>query len=173
MSKKSAKRNLRLFFLGVVVAVGVAGYLFESELRPCSPGTAIYVRVDAKESLSTALHDLQRRGVIRNAAALGFYARLKKRETIVEAGTYSVAPGMSDDDILKALRTPVTVKVTIPEGYWIEETAERMDEATVAKAEDYVAVAEKPKEFAKAVTFPLPKASLEGYLFPDTYRMQP
>ncbi|HTQ09975.1 MAG TPA: endolytic transglycosylase MltG [Fimbriimonadaceae bacterium] len=170
---KTAKRNVGYFLLGIFLAGGVAAYIFQLKLRPASPGTAFYIRIQAKEPLSTALHDLQERGVIQSASALGLYARVKKKESIVEAGTYSVAPGMTADEVLKALRTPVTVKVTIPEYYWLGETARRMEDDQVAKAEDFVALAAQPKLFAKEVTFPLPENSLEGYLFPDTYRMQP
>jgi UPF0755 protein len=48
-----------------------------------------------------------------------------------------------------------------------------MEKLNVAKAEEYTELAHKPQDFAKNVSFPLPKDSLEGYLFPDTYKVQP
>jgi len=173
MSKKPARRSFGYFLIGLLLAGGVAVYLFQSKLRPTPAGTAIYVRIEAKEPLSTALYTLQEKGVIQSASALGLYARIKRKASVVQAGTYSVAPGMTADDILKALRTPVTVRVTIPEYFWLDETAKRMEDDQVAKADDFVALAEEPKQFAKFVDFPLPEHSLEGYLFPDTYKMQP
>lgn len=173
MSRKSVKRNVGLFLIGLLVAGGFAGYTFNSKLRPEPAGPAQLIRVDAKVELSTELHILQEKGIIRSAAALGFYARVKKRESVVEAGTYSVAPGMTADELLKALRTTVSVKVTVPEYYWIARTAELMEKNQIAKADEYQALADRPSEFAKAVSFPLPQKSLEGYLFPDTYKMQP
>ncbi|HVT11745.1 MAG TPA: endolytic transglycosylase MltG [Fimbriimonadaceae bacterium] len=173
MSRKSVRRNVALFFLGLLIAGGFTLYTFNSKLRPVASGQSQLVRVDAKVELSTELHILEEKGIIRSAAATGFYARVKKRENAVEAGTYSLAPGMTADEVLKALRTPVTVKVTVPEYYWISRTAELMEKCQVAKAEDYRSLADKPSEFAKVVDFPLPQKSLEGYLFPDTYKMQP
>jgi len=174
MSKKSkAKRGIGCFLLGVLIGGAFVVYKFNDNLKPTSASPAKLVRYDAKQPLSTILHDLEEKGIIRSASATGLYARIKKKETIVEAGTYSVAAGMSADEILKALRTPVTVKVTIPEYYWAAETAKVMEEKEVAKADDYIAEVGKPKDFAKAVDFPLPANSLEGYLFPDTYKIQP
>jgi len=174
MSKrKKAKRNIGCFLLGVIIAGGFVAYKFTSDLQPTPPGAAKLVRYDAKQSLSTILHDLEDKNIIRSAYSVAIYARIKKKESFVEAGTYSVAPGMTADEILKALRSPVTVKVTIPEYLWAAEIAKIMDDKQVAKADEYVAEVGKPKDFAKAVTFPLPAGSLEGYLFPDTYKVQP
>ncbi|MFI5385497.1 MAG: endolytic transglycosylase MltG [Fimbriimonadales bacterium] len=171
--KKSAKRNIGLFLLGVLLAGGFALYRFNANLKPTEPGPAKLIRYEAKKELSTVLSDLQERGVIRSAAAIGLYARIKKKGIVVEAGTYSVSPGMTADEVLQSLRTPVTVKVIVPEYLWIAETAERMESANVATAADFISLANKPRDFAKTVTFPLPQHSLEGYLFPDTYKMQP
>jgi UPF0755 protein len=173
MSKKSRKRNIGLFLLGLVFAVGFATYFFNLKLQPMEKGSPQLVRYDAKQPLSNILHDLQERKIIRSAAALGLYARVKKKVIVVEAGTYSLSPGMTADDILGALTDPVSVKVTVPEYYWITRTAELMEKLNVAKADEYTDLAHKPQEFAKSVTFPLPKDSLEGYLFPDTYKVQP
>lgn len=173
MKKKSTRRNLILFLIGLLLAVSFVAYRFNANLQPTAPGTAKLIRYDAKTELSTALRDLQARGVIRSAAAIGFYARVKKKGIVVEAGTYSVAPGMTADEVLKALRSPVSVKVTVPEYFWVTQTAEKLESLNVAKAEDYVAMCQKPGQFSKIVDFPLPHTSLEGYLFPDTYKMQP
>jgi UPF0755 protein len=173
MSKKSRKRNFGLFLLGLIFAVGFAAYFFNLKLQPLEKGAPQLVRYDAKQPLSNILHDLQQRKIIRSAAALGLYARVKKKVIVVEAGTYSLAPGMTADDILGALSDPISVKVTVPEYYWIARTAELMEKLNVADADEYTELAHKPQEFAKSVTFPLPEDSLEGYLFPDTYKVQP
>lgn len=173
MSRKSAKRNIGCFFLGLLLAGVATVYIFNTKLQPTESGKAQLIRYEAKEPLSTILHDLEKRGIVRSAAAIGFYARVRKKESVVEAGTYQLAPGMNADEVLKALRTPVTVKVTVPEYYWIARTAELMEKENIATKDDFVSMSEKPKEFAKLVSFPLPDTSLEGYLFPDTYKMQP
>lgn len=173
MSRKKAKRNIGLFLLGIVIAGGYAGYLFKQNLEPLAKGNPLLIRSEAKQPLSNVLHDLEEKKVIRSATALGLYARLKKRNVTVEAGTYRVSPGMTADQIFDSLAHPVLIKVTIPEYYWIARTAELMEKQQVTTVADYEAAAKKPHEFSKDVEFKLPEGSLEGYLFPDTYKMEP
>jgi UPF0755 protein len=173
MSRKSVKRNIGLFLLALVVGGGFGYYRVRESLKPTDPGKPQLVRYEGKEPLSTILHDLEKRGVIRSASALGLYARVKKKSSVVEAGTYEVTPGMTADEVLKALSGPVTRKITIPEYYWISRTAEAMEKGEIAKARDFEDEAKRPADFKASVSFPLPKRSLEGYLFPDTYKMQP
>jgi UPF0755 protein len=62
------------------------------------------------------------------------------------------------------------IKVSIPEGKNMIEVAEIFDGAGIAKRDELLALAMDPN-FVKSLD--LPGRSLEGYLFPDTYRMVP
>src|SRR5207244_3547691 len=73
--------------------------------------------------------------------------------------------------ILTALQTaiPEEVFVTIPEGYTIKKTAAALDAGGLIKGSDYMALAVRGQldyDFLKDLP---PGASLEGFLFPDTY----
>lgn len=173
MRKRSAKGKVIFFLLGIVLAGGYAAYTIRAKLEPLPKGKAQLVRVEKKSPTSTILSQLEDKGIIRSAAATGFYARYKKWPASIEDGTYRLSPGMTSDELIKALNSPVTVKVTVPEYYWISRTAELMGKKDVATEQEFKALAHKPSEFAKEVDFPLPKTSLEGYLFPDTYQIEP
>lgn len=173
MSGKSAKRNIVLFLLALGAGAGFGFYKLRSDLRPEPKGVARLIRYDRKQPLSTTLYDLEQKKIIRSATALGLYARYRKMGGVVEAGTYSLAPGMEPDAVLRALRDPVTVKVTVPEYFWIARTADLMAKRNIAAAPEFAQLAAEPEEFQAVVDFPLPADTLEGYLFPDTYKMQP
>ncbi len=173
MSTKSAKRNILLFCAGIVLAAGYGYHRWTQNLEPISRGEAQLIRYDKRSPLSVVLRDLEERHIIRNAAALGLFSRFNHGPAAVESGTYSLAPGMTAGEILKAVKRPVTVNVTVPEYFWVARTAALMEKHNVAKAADFIDMAQKPSDFAKDVKFPLPARSLEGYLFPDTYRMAP
>lgn len=173
MSRKSAKRNIILFLIALGVGAGVGIYKLRSDLRPEPKGAARLIRYDRKQPLSTTLYDLEQKKIIRSATALGLYARMQKMGGVVEAGTYSLAPGMEADAVLHALRNPVTVRVTVPEYFWISRTAELMEKRNIAPAQEFAVLAAQPADFQAVVDFPLPADTLEGYLFPDTYKMQP
>jgi UPF0755 protein len=143
------------------------------QLEPIGAGSPFYVRFDKKTPLEDALKRLQGEGVVRNADILARYARWRKLPGAVETGTYEITPGAKADALLAALRKPIRQMVRIPEGWWIARVAQRLEEKGVCRAEDYIALANEPERFAKDVDFPLPKDSLEGYLFPDTYDLPP
>lgn len=173
MKKSTLKRNLFFFLLGLILAGGYALNQMRTKLQPLEHGPAQLVRIEKKSPISTILSQLEEKKIIRSAAATGFYAKWKKWPAMIEDGTYRLNAGMSADQIVKALQDPITVKVTIPEYFWASRTAEVMEKKDVAKASDYVALVSDPAKFKGDVEFPLPAKSLEGYLFPDTYQIEP
>ena len=135
-------------------------------------GKSAFFRVDREERLSAALETLESKGVVRNASATELYAKLKRLGSVVEAGTYSVAPGMSASALLASLRKPIVESVYLP-GWWISRIAAKLEKRQICSAADYIALASKPDAFKGQVSFVLPKDSLEGYLYPATYNLEP
>lgn len=95
----------------------------------------------------------------------------------MKAGTYRLSPDMSAAQIIERLARGGSdredIAVTIPEGFTIRQIADAveshkivMDGAALQK------IATGPTD-AFSAPFPLPKKSLEGYLFPETYRFLP
>lgn len=173
MSVKKVSRNIALFLIGLALAGGYAYFRFQENLKPMPAGPAQVIRYPAKMPISTVLSDLEKRGIIKSAAAMGVYAKYRSKVVAVDDGTYSLKPGMTTNEVFKALQTPITVRVTVPEYYWIDRTAKLMEEKGVATKQEFDELAAKPAEFKDAVEFPLPQKSLEGYLFPDTYKIEP
>jgi UPF0755 protein len=91
----------------------------------------------------------------------------------VRTGTYSLNAGQSADEVLAALQKPIRQAVRLPEGWWAARYAKLLEEKQVCSAKSYLELVHKPELFAGVVDFPLPKDSLEGYLFPDTYDFPP
>lgn len=85
------------------------------------------------------------------------------------SGTYEMRKDMPLFQVLEKLieGDVAAARVTIPEGFTIRQIAKRLDAAGVTSEEEFLKLAEnKPELFgveSKAGT-------LEGYLFPDTYR---
>jgi UPF0755 protein len=73
--------------------------------------------------------------------------------------------------ILQALQTaiPEEVFITIPEGYTIQKTATMLDQGTLIKGNDYLQVAKQGQFDYEFLAGRPAGASLEGFLFPDTY----
>lgn len=173
-----ARRLGRKIFGGILLIAVLGGawtiQRVRSGIEPTSASdNPKYVRFDGSMPLTKALQDLQRQGIIRDAQAMRWYAVYKRSGEYVAAGSYAVHPGMSADEILDALKKPVRRMIRIPETNWSNRTARLLEKDDVVKAADYEALVKKPEEFAKDVDFPLPKGTLEGYLWPDTYDLPP
>lgn len=172
------RKRVVLWTLGLLTVAAVVGGLgfrwwLTDQTRPMPAGPKRYVRFERGTGALAAYRTLETRGIIRNASALQLYARFAKKRAGVSAGTYQLSPGQTADEILRALTQPVVLKFRIREGLWIKRVARRLEEAELCKAEDYESLTKKPELFKKELPFPVQAASLEGYLFPDTYEFEP
>lgn len=91
--------------------------------------------------------------------------------THIQAGDYQFAKPASAAEVFERLRRGdiYTVEFRVPEGANLYDVAELAEQAGLAKSTDFLAVARKPDLIADLD----PAApSLEGYLFPSTYRFR-
>ncbi len=115
---------------------------------------------------------LWERGLIRNRSTLVAAAYLTGKWRCIQAGRHELDGSMSPLDMLDALcRGSRTAWrwITIPEGYNLRQTARKIEEDRLGSAREFLAAARSPGRFQ--IAFPRPRESLEGYLFPDTYRV--
>ncbi|MGH2631335.1 MAG: endolytic transglycosylase MltG [Actinomycetota bacterium] len=107
----------------------------------------------------------------------GFVGNLLMRGTgkssEIRAGTYPLTTGMTLDEAVEVLTTPPkdipTADVLIPPGYRITQIAAAMEESLGIPAEEFLARVEKGT-FDRPAELPA-GASLEGFLWPETYRI--
>jgi UPF0755 protein len=116
-------------------------------------------------------------GFIIDADLFNLYLRVTGLERRIEAGNFMLADTMTVPEIAESLQTALfeEVLVTIPEGFRVEEIAERLAENNVMESDRFLAAVRAPRSLAIFDDYDflaeLPaNASLEGYLFPDTYR---
>jgi UPF0755 protein len=154
-----------LFGLGVL---GAATYL---ALRPESRSASeIVVEIPRGSVLSDAAARLEAAGVIRSAHAFALLARLRHQADALRAGEYALAPNLTAMEVLDRLAAGavMTHRVVLPEGLRLEEVAARIEAAKLGSAAEFLAVSRDP---SIAAAFGVEGASLEGYLFPETYEL--
>jgi UPF0755 protein len=119
---------------------------------------------------------LQQAGFVQDADLFNLYLRVSGLERHVAQGNFLLAETMTIPQVATALQKPMLEQapVTIPEGFRAEEIAERLSAANIIAPDIFLAAVRQPRalsifkdyEFLKA----LPEnATLEGFLFPDTY----
>jgi UPF0755 protein len=135
----------------------------------------------AQGSSAGAIGDeLVRRGLISNAGLFRRYVHYVGLDSALEAGRFEISAAMTIPEIALALTEALSPDVTVQlvEGRRLEEIAAAIDatEGLSFTGADFAALvgpgAERPQQFDFLQDLP-PGASLEGFLFPDTYRLGP
>lgn len=133
---------------------------------------SVRVTIPTGASMRAAAESLHSAGIIGSPRMFQLYAKLRRSDRGIKAGTYLLPQNASWGAALSALREGrgVVNVVTIPEGY----TLSQIEPLLAAKME----VA--PESIRAAVSdtallnrLDIPTTTLEGYLFPDTYAFPP
>ncbi len=141
-------------------------------LDPVGPATQQFVTIRPKTSTRQIAADLQHAGTIRSAGAFLLLYAANGRRTI-KAGEYAFERPATAFEIYDRLaRGDVFVRsVVIPEGFNIFDVADALQTAKVCSRDEFLKVARTDVSLIADID---PQAkSLEGYLFPDTYRFSP
>ena len=165
------KRIVGVAFGLVAVALAVgATTAYQLIQPPREAGAAMQTfTVPRGAGLSRIASDLARAGLVRNATATKWLGRVLGKSTRLRAGEYDLSPSWTSAEILAYLASGAikTYPVVLPEGLRASEIAARLEAAGLVDATDFMAAVEDA-EFAHSLGIENP--TLEGYLFPDTYR---
>lgn len=120
-------------------------------------------------SVSAVGDTLAAHQVIRWPRLFSIYVRLRGLDQSIKAGTYELSRGIGWAAALEALVAGrvVTVALTIPEGWTVRQIAERIAPIAETPADSVSSRLLDPR-LARRLGAPGP--TLEGYLFPETYR---
>jgi UPF0755 protein len=137
--------------------------------------TAVRFSINPGETAATIAQRLQREDLIRDAQLFLYLARYRGVDAHLEAGEYELRPNMTMDEIVDTLQHGRLreVMVTIPEGKRAEEVAELLEGQGLVDSGAFVALVESGA-FAYDFLYDRPEGaatSLEGFLFPETYRV--
>lgn len=164
----------------VVLAVLLAGawFLLYGSQVDVEAGRPVQIEIPSGASTARIAEKLAEVGVIANANMFRLQTRLADADGDLRAGVYDLTTGMSYNDAIAALvKGPeiVYTTVTIPEGFVIDQIAERFEAQAGIPAEEFLTLAktggarEFPEHPYLAAGY---QGSLEGYLFPKTYRIE-
>ncbi|MEG6615852.1 endolytic transglycosylase MltG [Peptococcaceae bacterium 1198_IL3148] len=166
---------LLVLSLLVMSVVGVLIY-FNTLLNPVANNAQppVIVEVPANSTSSSVAALLEKKGLIKSATAFRVYSRYKGLDSQIQTGEYQLTASMSTPEILNTIieGNQVFYSFTVPEGYTVEEIAQLLDNKGYADKDEFLELCQKGdfdypflKEQANT------KYVLEGYLFPDTYKI--
>lgn len=171
--------------VGLLALVGIAAAVIGSYLlyRPgpsaqTTPGVPVTIRIEQGSSTASIAETLAAAGVIDNALLFRWNARQAGVDGTLKAGEYEMTTGMTFEQVIEQLVAGPAIKyvdVPVPEGFTAVQVAERIAERTGLSRDELLALVRNgASEFAPEHPY-LEGAygsSLEGYLFPATYRVQ-
>jgi len=139
---------------------------------PAGPHSPALVTVEPGESASLVASRLVEKRLIPSADLFVAAAYVTGRWRRIQAGQFEVSPSMTPVQILEALcdsKRRAWRWLAVPEGYTLHQIAEAVQERGLASAQQFLDAASA----SAASDFPFlpPDGGLEGYLYPDTYRV--
>jgi UPF0755 protein len=162
--RASVRGGLRAISVALAATVTLACGGSDGEVR---------ITVPTGATMRAAADSLHRAGLIRSPRMFRLYAKVRRADRGIKAGTYALKRDASWESLLSALRSGrgVVNVVTIPEGYTLVQT-ESLLVAKLTLPKDSVRVAVRDTALLRRLDAP-PNTTLEGYLFPDTYFFSP
>ena len=172
-----------IFLIIVIVVVGGCFYYWQGVSTPISQDeSALSFTITPGEGVDKIVDNLFDAGLIKSQNIFKIYIWQKDLSTSLQAGTYLLNTRMSIVDVAQRLSTGQTedqeITIKIIEGWTIKNIDEYLSNLNIISARKFSALAnQKISEWP--FDFPIPEIlgtvpasqSLEGYLFPDTYRI--
>ncbi|MBR5641005.1 MAG: endolytic transglycosylase MltG [Firmicutes bacterium] len=144
----------------------------------------ISVTIPAGSTTTGIAEILYENGIIPDVKKFKLKSRLNGLDGTFQAGDYQFSPSMSTSEIMELLQNgrKAEVSFTIPEGYTVKDTAEKLvEEGIISDPEEFYQACEEDWDywFLDGITnYGDPSGTvsakanrLEGFLYPETYRV--
>lgn len=171
------KRKLLLLTIYIALPVTVVAATYSGLkhyfLDPLDPldTTAVVFEVSPQKTFRDISADLELKHFVRNKIVIRTLAKLQGKDTKVMAGEYELSPSMSPQQILDAMvdGRMILRQVTIREGLTLKDIGPLLEEAGIVSKAQFETALRDP---ALREELAVPADSFEGYLYPETYRIQ-
>jgi UPF0755 protein len=156
--------------LAAALGLAAAAWLGFSLSPVGGAGGTVVVEVARGESLARIARELEAAGAVRSARSFALLARWRGLGASLRAGEYELERSLDAAAVLERIAAGRvrTHAVSLPEGLTAEEVAARLAERGLVEREAFLAFV---RSADAAASLGVEGPSLEGYLFPETYRL--
>ena len=170
---KKNKRIIRVARIFVIMIIIITIWqCFKIVDTPLKIKDEEIIEVAEGDSFYGVLNKLSEEDKIKNEFLVKLYLKIRGIKPEVLAGTYKLDNSMTLDEIITLLSNDSTIGkiyITIPEGYTIDDIAEKLEENNICNSKEFIDSV-KNYELPKYISNnPNKRYNLEGFLFPDTY----
>lgn len=133
--------------------------------------------INEDDTISDICSNLAKEGIVKNKyVALGLMIK-SNQSAKIHHGEYTIVPEQKIDNLISQITVASgksnekkTVSVTFPEGFTVKQMAERLEDANICSAEEFITTVQQwVSDDWFIADLPLYGNRLEGYLYPDTY----
>lgn len=153
----------------ILLIIGIIIYQLYIPLDSKPPQIKV-IEISKGMNAKEIAHRLKKEGLIKNGLVFRVLAKVKGVENRLQAGEYELSSSLNLSRILSKIKKGEVLArpFTIPEGYNIYQIAQILEEKGLAEKRRFIALTEDAKFISR---FGIQAKSLEGYLFPETYRV--
>ncbi len=154
----------------LALGAGAAGTLRWLLSPPAAQAETVLFDVPVGSTLSSVGRALAAQGLVRSPRAFVLLGRWHRMQGHLQAGEYEVSAAMPAEEILEMMAQGKvhTLELLVPEGVTAAEIAQRLGDLGLCDPGEFMAVVRDPDS---AAAFGVEGPGLEGYLFPETYRL--
>ena len=142
--------------------------------RPASyDDTPVTFVVEPGESAATIAARLEELGLVTDGELFRMFIRYHEIDANLEAGEYVLRPNMTMAEMAEILQHAriEEVTVTIPEGWRAEQIAQMLAKENIVDGDEFLVLVRGGKFDYSLLRDRPEESSLEGFLFPETYRI--
>lgn len=171
----SLRKLIKLFVFVLVIGTILFGIIYNRAIsKPLNSNEEmVIIEVKDGEGFYDVLNRLDSQGKLSNKLLIKLRMMINKQDIHLSQGVYEISSNSSLSDVIKSLQNSAEnkslIKLTIPEGYNVEEIAEEVERCNVDTKDNFL-------QAVKNYTLPSfvkhdenKRYDLEGYLYPDTY----
>ena len=165
-----------ILLLVAAIATVVLGVFLLSALTPMTDNKhapAVLVTIPKGLSDHQIGELLARRQLIRKPIGFVLASRLAGLSGKMRAGHYELSPAMPPRQMAVLIELGETANdfITIPEGFTVRQVARRLAKKGVVNEARFLTLCQTGGRSFSVAGWKPPNSNLEGYLFPDTYRI--
>ena len=152
-------------------AISVGSIVRQFDKPASNDPTPVQFKVREGETAASIADRLEKQGIISSALMFRLLAQAREADEHLTAGDYELRRNMTANEVIDKLNESrrLAGRITTIEGWRAEEIADLLEKRGLARREEFLSLA-RLAIFDYAFLRDRPRgASLEGYLFPDTY----
>lgn len=170
------RKGIVRYVLLLIVIIGVLGINLKLAInKPLKIDSVEIIDIKEGETFYGVLDMLTEEGKVRSKLLIKMYAKMSGLNLEVVPGKYILHRDMSIKEIAESFNTGSEydlVKFTIPEGFTVDDIATKLEIENICDRDDFINSVKNYKLPTYVKDDPQKKYNLEGYLYPDTYKVE-